>query len=163
MANPNLREQSQERLLSEAIAERRATPTFDGSPIPDHVLSAIVRAGMEAPSGFNLQPWRFIVVRDPEQKRRLRAAAMGQPKVEEAGAVIVCCGDLNAPRGKNLTDVLAEAARHGFSEEQNQKMSETVTGVFGQPAGNVYGLTPDYAVWINRHVMIATTTMMWMA
>jgi nitroreductase len=149
--------------LSEAIAERRATPSFDGSPIPDHVLSAIVRAGMEAPSGFNLQPWRFIVVRDPEQKRRLREAAMGQPKVEEAGAVIVCCGDLNAQRGKNLQDVLAEAARHGFSEEQNQKMSEMVNGVFGQPAGNVYGLTPDYAVWINRHVMIATTTMMWMA
>jgi nitroreductase len=54
MANPNLRKQSQERLLSEAITERRATPGFDGSPIPDHVLSAIVRAGMEAPSGFNL-------------------------------------------------------------------------------------------------------------
>jgi nitroreductase len=146
MANPNLREQNQERLLSEAIAERRATPSFDGSPIPDHVLSAIVRAGMEAPSGFNLQPWRIIVVRDPEQKRRLREAAMGQPKVEEVGAVIVCFGDLNAPGRKNLTDVLAEAARHGFSEEQNQKMSEMVNGVFGQPAGNVYGLTHDYAV-----------------
>ena len=163
MANPNLREQSQERLLSEAIAERRATPSFDGSPIPDHVLSAIVRAGIEAPSGFNLQPWRFIVVRDTEQKRRLREAAMRQPKVEEAGAVIVCCGDLNAPRGKNLKDVLGQAARHGFSEEQNQKMSEAVNGVFGQPASNVYGLTPDYAVWVNRHVMIAMTTMMWMA
>ena len=64
MANPNLREQNQERLLSEALAERRATPSFDSSPIPDKVTSAIVRAGMEAPSSFNLQPWRFIVVRD---------------------------------------------------------------------------------------------------
>ncbi len=163
MANPNLREQDQERLLSEALAERRATPSFDSSPIPDKVTSAIVRAGIEAPSSFNLQPWRFIVVRDAEQKRRLREAAMGQAKVEEAGAVIVCCGDLNAPRGKNLDDVLAEAARHGFSEEQNRTMRQSVNSVFGQPAGNQFGLTPDYAVWINRHVMIAVTTMMWMA
>jgi nitroreductase len=163
MTTPNLREQGQERLLSDAIAERRATPSFDGSPIPEKVTSAIVRAGMEAPSGFNLQPWRFIMVRDAEQKRRLREAAMGQPKVEEAGAVIVCCGDLSAPRGKNLDYVLAEAARHGFSNEQNRKMRENVNSVFGQPAGNVFGLTPDYAVWVNRHVMIAVTTMMWMA
>src|SRR6478736_4570162 len=86
--------------LSEAITERRATPSFDGSPIPDNVLSAILRAGLESPSGYNLQPWRFVVVRSAEQKRRLREAAMGQSKVEEAGAVIVCCGDPNAPRGQ---------------------------------------------------------------
>jgi nitroreductase len=163
MANPNLREQNQERLLSAVIAERRATPSFDGSTISAMDMSAIVRAGMEAPSGFNLQPWRFIVVRDPEHKRRLREAAMGQAKVEEAGAVIVCCGDLNAPRGKNLDDVLAESATHGFSEAQNRSMRESVNGVFGQPPGNVFGLTPDYGVWVNRHVMIAVTTMMWMA
>ena len=163
MATSNLQEQSQERLLSEAIAGRRATPSFDGSPVPDKVLSAVVHAGIEAPSGFNLQPWRFIVVRDAAQKRRLREAAMGQAKVEEAGAVIVCCGDLNAPRGQNLNDVLVESARHGFTEEQNRRMTESVNGVFEQPPSNVFGLTPDYAVWVNRHVMIALTTMMWMA
>jgi nitroreductase len=124
-----------------------------------------VRAGTEAPSSFNLQPWRFIVVRDAEQKRRLREAAMGQAKVEEAGAVIVCCGDLNATRGKSLDEVLAEAeaAGHGFSEEQNRTMRQSINSVFGKPAGNQFGLTPDYAVWVNRHVMIAVTTMMWMA
>jgi nitroreductase len=163
MTTPDLGGRSQERLLSEVIAERRATPSFDGSPVPDDVLSTIVRAGLESPSGYNLQPWRFIVVRSAEQKRRLRDAAMGQAKVEEAGAVIVCCGDLNAPRGRDLDEVLAESARHGFSEEQNQKVRETLHSVFDAPAGNALGITPDYAVWTNRHVMIAFTTMMWMA
>ena len=88
---------------------------------------------------------------------------MGQPKVEEAGAVIVCCGDPDAPRGRNLDAVLTEAAKHGFSEDQNQKVRETITSVFGKPAGNAMGVSPDWAVWINRHVMIAFTTMMWMA
>ena len=163
MTTPNLRKIGQERLLREAIAERRATPSFDGSPVPDEVLSVILRAGLESPSGYNLQPWRFVVVRTAEQKRRLREAAMGQPKVEEAGAVIVCCGDPDAPRGRNLDAVLTEAAKHGFSEDQNQKVRETITSVFGKPAGNAMGVAPDWAVWINRHVMIAFTTMMWMA
>ncbi len=35
--------------------------------------------------------------------------------------------------------------------------------MFGQPAGNAMGIAPDYAIWTNRHVMIAFTTMMWMA
>jgi len=163
MTIPNLQASGQEGFLSEAITERRATPSFDGSPIPDNVLSAILRAGLESPSGYNLQPWRFVVVRSAEQKRRLREAAMGQSKVEEAGAVIVCCGDLNAPRGTNLDEVLAEAAKHGFSKEQNRKVREIITGVFSKPAGNAMGVAPDWAVWIDRHVMIAFTTMMWMA
>ena len=88
---------------------------------------------------------------------------MGQSKVEEAGAVIVCCGDPNAPRGTNLDEVLTEAAKHGFSKEQNRKVREIITGVFSKPAGNAMGVAPDWAVWIDRHVMIAFTTMMWMA
>jgi nitroreductase len=163
MTNPNPRASAQERFLSEAIAKRRATPSFDGSPVPDEMLSVILRAGLEAPSGYNLQPWRFVVVRSAEQKRRLREAAMGQPKIEEAGAIIVCCGDPEAPHGRSLDEVLAEAAKHGFSEEQNRKVRETVNSVFGKPAGTAMGVAPDWAVWVNRHVMIAFTTMMWMA
>lgn len=152
-----------ERLLSEALTERRATPSFDGSSIPEDVLSTIIKAGVESPSGYNLQPWRFIVVRDKEQKRRLREAAMGQPKVEEASAVIVCCGDLNAPHGDSLDDVLNESVKYGFSEEQNQDVKKMLNKTFNAPAGNAMGISPDYAVWVNRHVMIAFTTMMWTA
>ena len=45
-----------ERLLSEAIAERRATPNCDGAPLPDDVLAEIIKAGIESPSGYNIQP-----------------------------------------------------------------------------------------------------------
>lgn len=154
---------SAEHVLSKIISERRATPHFDGSPIPNDALAAIVKAGMDAPSGYNLQPWRFVVVRDPEQKHRLRDAAMGQPKIEEAGAVVVFCGDLNAPRDRNLDEVLAESMKHGFNEDMNKNMKATIDRVFAASAGNTMGIAPDYAVWVNRHVMIAFTTMMWMA
>ena len=48
--------------LSQAIAGRRATPSFDGVPIPLEDLKQILDAGLHAPSGYNMQPWRFIVV-----------------------------------------------------------------------------------------------------
>src|SRR5690348_1995640 len=82
-----------EKPLSQVIAERRATQSFEHVPIHAADLEKIIRAGLGAPSGYNLQPWRFIVVRDGEQKKKLRAAAFGQAKVEEASAVIVACGD----------------------------------------------------------------------
>ena len=80
--------------LSQAIAGRRATPSFDGVPIPLEDLKQILDAGLHAPSGYNMQPWRFIVVQAPEQKKKLRAASYNQAKVEEASAVIVACGDV---------------------------------------------------------------------
>ena len=60
-----------EKPLSQVIAERRATSSFEHVPIHAADLEKIIRAGLEAPSGYNLQPWRFIVVRDGEQKKRL--------------------------------------------------------------------------------------------
>src|SRR6185437_7836202 len=99
MTIPILQASRQEGFLSEAITERRATPSFDGSPIPDNVLSAILRAGLESPSGYNLQPWRFVVVRSANKSVACARPQWVSPKLKKAGAVIVCCGDPNAPRG----------------------------------------------------------------
>ena len=74
----------QEKSLSAVIRNRRATPSFDGTPMPAEDLKRIIDAGLHAPSGYNLQPWRFIVVQSLEQKKKLRAASYNQGKVEEA-------------------------------------------------------------------------------
>ena len=94
--------------LSQAIQERRATPSFDGTPIPAEDLRQILDAGLQAPSGYNMQPWRFVVVQSAEQKKKLRAASYNQGKVEEASAVIVACGDADGWR-KDL-DLMLELA-----------------------------------------------------
>jgi nitroreductase len=46
-------------------------------------------------SGYNLQPWRFIVVRDKEHRKRLRKAAMDQEKLSEAPVVLIAVGMKN--------------------------------------------------------------------
>lgn len=57
------------------VSGRRSVREFSHRPIADGILEACLRAAGSAPSGANKQPWRFIVVRDPEVKRRIREAA----------------------------------------------------------------------------------------
>src|SRR5215467_15631514 len=117
-----------EKSLSQAITERRATPSFDGSPLPDEDLKKILEAGLQAPSGYNMQPWRFIVVRSEEQKRRLRAASYNQAKVEEASAVIVACGDADGWR-KDV-DLMLQLGREGGMPESYAAQARTSVSNF---------------------------------
>jgi nitroreductase len=153
-----------EKLLSQVLRERRATPHFDPAPVDEEDLKKILQAGLEAPSGYNLQPWRFVVVRQPEQRKKLRAAAMNQPKIEEAPVVIVACGDTLGWRKGDLEESLRLAKKHGIGDEaQHQKARDAVNGFLGGEPGSAGGITPGLGLWVNRHVMIATTTMMLMA
>src|SRR5438874_7912617 len=143
-----------ERPLSQVVRERRATPHFEPAPVPDEDLRKILQAGLSAPSGFNLQPWRFVVVRDAEQRKRLRAAAMNQQKVEEAPVMIVACGDSDAWHGEALEEMLRISAEHGYGSNP-EKMKQTLSDTFTHH--------PNIAMWLNRQVMIAFTHMMLMA
>ena len=143
-----------ERPLSQVVRERRATPHFEPVAVPDDDLRKILQAGLSAPSGFNLQPWRFVVVRDAEQRKRLRAAAMNQQKVEEAPVMIVACGDSDAWHGEALEEMLRISAEHGYGSNP-EKMKHTLSETFAHH--------PNIAMWLNRHVMIAFTHMMLMA
>jgi nitroreductase len=153
-----------EKLLSEAIKERRATPSFEDVPIHTADLEKIIRAGLEAPSGYNLQPWRFVVVRDREQRKKLRAAAFGQPKVEEASAVIVACGDPQGWKNGDLEEMVRLAKERGYGNDQDHNNARaSITNFLGSAPGKAGGVEPSFALWANRHVMIALTTMMWAA
>lgn len=153
-----------EKLLSEVIRERRATGSYEPIPVHDEDIRKILQAGLEAPSGYNLQPWRFVVVRDPEQRKKLRAAAMNQPKVEEAPVVIVACGDPAGWRDGDLDQMLTLAKDHGYGgEAEHAAARRNVTNFLGGTPGNAGGIAPDLGLWVNRHVMIAFTSIMLMA
>jgi len=142
--------------LSQAIQERRATPSFDGAPIPAEDLRQILDAGLHAPSGFNMQPWRFVVVQSPEQKKRLRAASYNQGKVEEASAVIVACGDADGWR-KDL-DLMLKMGREGGMPESYAAQAQVSVPNYMSSFSNV-----QMQGWLNKMVMLAFTHMMLMA
>ena len=142
--------------LADAIRERRATPSFDGAPIPPEDLNDILQAGLSAPSGFNMQPWRFVVVRAEEQKRRLRAACYNQGKVEEASAVIVACGDTDGWR-RDLDQMLQLGLAGGMPESYAAQARSSVPRYMQSfSSDQMHG-------WLNKQVMLAFTHMMLMA
>ncbi|MEO6966445.1 MAG: nitroreductase family protein [Acidobacteriaceae bacterium] len=146
---------STKKTFSEIIKTRRDTPSFDGVPVPEKDLKQILNAGLQAPSGYNMQPWRFIVVRSPEQKKRLRAASFNQAKVEEASVMIVACGDADGWRNGDLEEMLRMGREGGMPESYAAQAEEAIP--------NYLSNHPNLPMWLNRHVMTAFTYMMLMA
>ena len=146
---------SEEKKLSEVVRERRATPAFSSDGIDEEDLRKILSAGLEAPSSYNLQPWRFVVVRDPEQRKRLCVAAMNQEQVKQAPVVIVACGDTEGWKA-DLEEVIRIGRIHGFNaESQIDRKRKNVTEDLRSQR--------NMAMWVTKQTMIAATTMMWMA
>lgn len=80
-----------------AIEKRRAIKQFD----PEHDMSQgeldeLLGLAMLAPTAFNIQNWRFVVVRDPELRQQIREAASDQAQITEASVLFILCADLNA-------------------------------------------------------------------
>src|SRR5258708_9260796 len=74
----------------EAIERQKTTNLYDASQsIPDDEIRELVRLATFSPTAFHLQNWRFIAVRSPEAKARLRAVAADQPKVMEAAGTSI--------------------------------------------------------------------------
>lgn len=147
---------SAEKMLSDAIAGRRSTPSFDGAPVPAEDLEKILQAGLAAPSGYNMQPWRFVVVQSPEQKKKLRAASYNQAKVEEASAVIVACGDADGWR-KDLDEMLEMGRAGGMPESYAAQAKSSVPAYLSSFSAD------EMKGWLNKQVMLAYTHMLLMA
>ena len=60
---------------------RRSVRAFSPEPVPIELIESAIRTAASAPSGANQQPWRFVVVQDPEVKRRIRDAAEAEEKI----------------------------------------------------------------------------------
>ncbi len=64
----------------EAMSTRRTVRSFSSEPVPFELIQTAIRAAVTAPSGANQQPWRFVVVSNPEVKRKIREAAEVEEK-----------------------------------------------------------------------------------
>jgi nitroreductase len=62
------------------MSARRSVRDFAADPVPDGVIESAIQAAASAPSGANIQPWRFVVVTSAERKRRLRLAAEAEER-----------------------------------------------------------------------------------
>lgn len=63
------------------LSQRRSLRTFDDREVDRELIELAIRTAGTAPSGANKQPWQFVVVSDPEVKKRIRVAAEAEEKL----------------------------------------------------------------------------------
>ncbi|MEU5129171.1 nitroreductase family protein [Streptomyces mobaraensis] len=71
--------------LRERMADRRTVRRFSADPVPERVVRDAIACAATAPSGAHQQPWTFVLVKDPEVRARIRAAAEEEERVSYAG------------------------------------------------------------------------------
>ena len=81
----------------DAIKKRRSIKHYD----PNHLLSddeikRLMSLAILSPTSFNIQNWRFVIVTNPEIRKKIRAAAWDQAQVTDASLLLVLCADLKA-------------------------------------------------------------------
>ena len=133
-----------------AIAQRRAIKSFKSDPIPPELLKQLVELTIAAPSSFNIQDWRIILVQDEAQKAALSAAAWNQQQIVQAPVTFVFAAD--AARGKkDLTPIFNQGLQTGAWTESTVNYFKTAIPQFQTALGEK---TREYAI---KDAMIAAT------
>lgn len=141
--------------LETIVRRRRAMPGFRDDPVPHEIIDRALRFAAEAPSGYNFQPWRFLVLRSPERRAKLKEAAFGQTKIGEAPVVIVATASREAWKECAGEIITTKSARTGLDLESDPKKLEKLK----RSAFDFIDKLPR-EVWLNRQVMIAFTYLM---
>lgn len=132
-----------------ALRWRYATKKFDPArTIPPDAWAVLEQALVLSPSSTGLQPWRFVVVTDPEVRRRLHPAAYNQPQILDASHLVVFCGK-TPPTVDDADRHVAHTARvRNVGPETLEGFRKMVVGAASRP--------PDEGTaWAARQCYIA--------
>ncbi|MEQ9237217.1 nitroreductase family protein [Coleofasciculus sp. E2-BRE-01] len=139
-----------------AIEQRRAARSFRPDTIPEAILAEIFRLGVRSPSGYNLQPWRFVVVREAVNREKLKACAFNQRQVGEAPVILICCGDRRINQKEYIESVIQLGQEAGA---MNDAYADTLRSAVPQLFENK-PCFDSIEAWTNRHTMLAVAHLM---
>ncbi|MDD3594010.1 MAG: nitroreductase family protein [Candidatus Gastranaerophilales bacterium] len=105
-------------MILDTIKSRYALRNFDAKMPSLDDIRDILEAGRLAPSWMNIQPWHFIVVKDPNTKQLLYNLSQNQQHVLNAPVIIACCCDLSCFDFENFKTMLEK--RPGMTQERLQ-------------------------------------------
>ena len=144
------------------ILSRRSIRKYTNEPVSDEQLHAALEAAMAAPSAMRSDPWRFIILKERDDLNLLASVLPHGKMLQEAGAGIIVCGDMNAAFRNSLSYLLQDCAAsvenlllalhaQGLGAvwlgiHPNEDRIEGITKAFGLPEG----ITPFCAVAIGH-------------
>ncbi|GGE24210.1 putative NAD(P)H nitroreductase YodC [Marinithermofilum abyssi] len=112
------------------MKERASVRQYEkGIAIPEQELREILQAATTAPSSWNLQHWKFLVIQSEKNKQILLPIAFNQQQVVDSSVVVAVLGDLEA--NKNADAVYSEAVANGFmTEEVKDVLLNQINGAY---------------------------------
>ncbi len=135
-----------------AMQTRRAIKSFKPDPIPAPMLRRLLELTVAAPSSYNLQDWRIVLVQSPEQKEALTAAAFGQGQVAQAPITFVFAASTTAWQDEARMNQIYQTALDAGAWPQ--KTVEYFKTAIPQFQANLGPKTREYAI---KDAMIAAT------
>lgn len=135
---------------SEHLHWRYATKQFDSKQvIPQPVLESLLESLRLAPSSFGLQPWKFLVIRDLELRKKIQSVAWNQTQVTECSHLIVLCTlkDMDETYVKNFIKQTAQT---------RAVSAESLAGYEQMMLGFLKNLSPGAKTdWMGRQIYLA--------
>jgi len=142
--------------FDELIQSRRSVHEYNDESIDRETLDAIFHDATLSPSGYNLQPWEFLALRDDDRKETLRELAYDQAHVTEADTTVVVLG--NTDPTAHAEPVFDDWLAKGYlpNEEVRDGLVENVEGMGELP-------TEERRIWTTRSTSLAAMTLMYAA
>lgn len=140
--------------ITKALSWRYAVRAFDTTKkVSDADLQTILEAGRLSPSSFGVEPWKFIVVKNPEIRAKLRAAGYDQPRFTEASDLIIIAQRTDAEHlSAELMDRTALAQGKTAADFQGYK--DMLDGAMGLRTAE------QNAAWLKHQTYIPLGVMM---
>jgi len=121
--------------FKDVIDQRRAVNFFDPErAVPEQLVKEMIEMAARVPSSFNLQPWSLMILKDQEEKSKLRQLAWDQPKVSEAPVVFIVLADRDAWTAghpfveKNFEEMVRAGS---MAEDQHDWFLNACQGLYG--------------------------------
>jgi nitroreductase len=92
------------------IFGRRSIRAYTRQPVSQEAVDLLLQAAMAAPSAVAQDPWRFVVVREPENLRRIAAVLPHGQMLADASVGIIVCGDLETAHDRQLSYLLQDCS-----------------------------------------------------
>lgn len=141
--------------------KRRSINFFDPKrTVPENVLKQLVEHAALTPSSFNLQPWNLLVLKEAEEKEKLKKLAWDQPKVVEAPVVFVVLADRNGWQENHpvLETVWKEFVKTGaMQEEQREWFLSATSSLYNWGQGANLAFAAKNAGFFAMSLMYAAT------
>jgi len=144
--------------LLDKLNWRYATKIFDTTKkVPAEQFEMLLESLRLAPSSFGLQPWKFVVVENPEVRAQLREAAWGQAQVTDASHFIVLCRTEKIGEAEIQHFVDTTAAARGVEASTMDAYKQMMLGTVG-------GMSEERkALWASEQVYLALGMMLTVA